>query len=224
MGHNKLPIILLLFYLIGAAQSLKCHKCISIDCPEESPFLCEDARHFTLDRLNLIYYSYGAEQVQYCPGPGDVDRWSNLAAISETCGEEGSGEATCSLGRFRVVTTIIDTKENITSYGTSYGCARRRLLDVAKVAARSNECSIVMGQSAVKNLLKHNLEVEHCFTESEMCRSDFCIASEKSVVKRFREDGEDQSGTRIVLWLTLGGLLILGILIGAVFLMPLFGY
>ncbi|OXA63402.1 hypothetical protein Fcan01_02050 [Folsomia candida] len=201
------------------ASSLKCHTCINHLCPESHPFLCESTRQFILERLKDIYYSYGS-QVKMCPDPHDADGWGNLAATTTgRCGEESEGEATCSLGRFRVITTIVDSKENVTSYGTSLGCAKRKLLDVAKVATRNNECSLVHGQSVVRNSLRHRIEIEHCFTVSEMCRNgDFCIEAESSAVKKFREDVESE-GSSVPLGLIISGVLLLAIVIGVLFLL-----
>jgi len=214
MGHGLLIVVVCLLGLQGIS-SLKCYKCINFSC-SESPFLCDKAKEFTLDKLNNLYFRYEQNNVPTCPSPGDKDGWTMLEAHADTCDVDSNTEGTCALGRFKIVTTN-DNDHNVTSYGTSLGCARRRLFDVAKAALKINECSMIVGVSPKRMSLVHTLEVEQCFALTEMCRfADFCISPEASVVKVFRDDLQDENRITIMPLLIL--VLVVGLLIAVLFL------
>jgi len=214
MWQGLLILLVAQFCLEGVA-SLKCYKCINFSC-SECPFLCKKAKEFTLEKLNSLYFRYGQNSVPTCPEPGDKDGWTMLEAHADTCDVDSNTEGTCALGRFKLVTTN-DNDHNVTSYGTSLGCARRRLFDVAKAALKINECSMIVGVSPKRMSLVHTLEVEQCFALTEMCRyTDFCISPEQSVVKIFRDDLQDETRVTVVPLLIL--VLIVGTLIALLFL------
>lgn len=194
---------------------MKCHQCIRIDCSANSANLCDLRYEFVAKKLSDVYYP--GRHAAICPEPEDVDGWSNLAADTENCPEEKAGEAFCVMGRLRVTSFVYDSNQNITVYGTSLGCARRRLVDLAASSIRINKCSVLEGYSERKDSLSHRIEAEHCATNDVMCQyQDFCINHYQTDVRVFQDDATQTPSNMTGLALVLG-VLILAVLVGLFF-------
>jgi hypothetical protein len=145
-----------------------------------------------------------------CPDPmkeNAVTEWNRMkdASAFTKCAEEGSGEPTCVLGRFRVTTFITDSKVNVTSHGTTTGCAKKKLLNYIASATSKSKCSMVTAKSPVRENLQHTLEIEHCPDLSDMCSdADYCIFTKATKIKPFNSSLPEEKGSNLALKILLG--------------------
>lgn len=130
-----------------------------------------------------------------CPSPSDEEGWEELRRDTRyECEEEKENDATCVLGRFRVTTEIFETGKNITSHGTSLGCAKFALLKQSRQAVTKNECDMSTSVSKFKHSLRHFLEIEHCARAPEMCyKPDFCVPPDATAIKKFQDEPTKKS-------------------------------
>jgi hypothetical protein len=206
----RLFTLAVLFGFLPEASLLKnsalyCHQCIAFSCTNELT-LCASAREFVRRQLPLFYH-IGSEYPQ-CPEPDAVDDWErmkNTYPSSTPCQQAIDGEATCLLGRFRVLTHITESNINVSSHGTVLGCGKRELLsrianDLVDPQDKETETTFhsIRGchsdeiSSPVKNSLKHFFELEHCSQPSDMCHDkSFCIEPQLSIVKPFQDTEYD---------------------------------
>jgi len=165
-----------------------------------------------------VYYNFETN-VPQCPSPTGENAevgWVDVRHSSrDVCGEENKGEATCVLGRFRIVTHATDLNKNVTSHGTVTGCAKRKLLTYIKSATLKQKCSMVHATSRVKLGLQHFLEVEHCSTRSDMCTEDWCVSPEQTIIKPFLSSKPEGDKGYTLFHAGLATVLVLGVIIAA---------
>ncbi|CAG7824133.1 unnamed protein product [Allacma fusca] len=199
-------ISIVLVFCPSGFHSLKCYRCLALDCPEETVF-CNEVRSFVMSQLPELYYV--DTTLPQCPlSTGEDESWMMMQTnypSSVACGAVQENEATCVLGRFQVVTKVASTDVNVTSYGTVMGCARRKLLESTVIKFKYtdprvknsterqveiNKCHITASQSSAHNSvsLLHSMELEHCSKYTDMCYDrDFCVLPATSVVKPFKD-------------------------------------
>jgi len=212
-------IFALLFAFLPEALLLKnsplhCHQCIAFSCSNELT-ICYSARDFVRKQLPVFYNMN--DDYPACPDPSAIDDWERLKKTSPSsnpCQQIADGEATCVLGRFRVVTHITESNVNLTAHGTVLGCANRELLTgvgndlIGRPRSKDSfhtlrECHSDTISSPVKNSLKHFLEMEHCSKPSDICHDkSFCINPELSVVMSFQDTTYDSNiPMKIFIWI-----------------------
>jgi len=209
----RVNAFLIFLFSFVDTNALRCYRCLSFSCPEE-PILCNSVRQFIFSQLPEVYYGF-EHGIDDCPS-SDIQEsslaWEALRDNSKgECDEIEEGEATCTLGRIQVTTLITDLKVNVTSHATILGCAKRKLLESTKKAAKNkNKCNLMASLSGVKNSLQHFLQVEHCSQITDMChQNDFCINPESSVVRPFTKNFAETTS----IWWTILAIAILGVFI-----------
>jgi len=196
------------------SSALNCYQCLAFKCTNELT-ICQSAKEFIRRHLPNFYHING--EFPECPNPAASEEWERMKQTypsSSPCPEGGDGEATCLLGRFRVVTLITESNVNVTAHGTVLGCAKRDTL--ARIRNTLIERPVQKGtlhtvrgchmdeiSSPVRNSLKHIFELEHCSQISDIChQQNYCVEPELSEVKAFQDDDyESYVPMSIFIWI-----------------------
>jgi len=190
--------------VLKETHALKCFSCIALDCRSQN-FVCNSAHQYILRTLGAYYYEFDGQNSRVCPGLDNEVAWEAMTASAQSC------STVCVVSHLKIVSQIVDTRENITSYGTVLGCAKRRLVDEAALALKQNECGLLRGISQIKDTLRHSLEVEQCWND-QCYLKDFCHSKELSEVKVFREDLPESTGSNNV-WVIIGSFGAIGVIV-----------
>jgi len=89
-------------HIFSGLQSLRCYRCLAIECSED-PAFCSEIRQFALNQFSDFYYMDST--LPECPKPDDIQEWTEMETnypSSVPCGALQENEATCTLGRFQV--------------------------------------------------------------------------------------------------------------------------
>ncbi len=191
--------ILFILFCFSETESLKCYKCLAVDCGSEDEMLCAAVRSYILETLKP-YYDYGANgYVAPCSNPDYVVEWTSSQFDTPACpriqSNSGKDEATCSVGRIQVITRKAGEPKRVTSHATILGCMSLNLLTYMKPYTDQQACSILPHNSTLPvGGYTHSMELENCPKISDYCNTvNFCVPPREAVVKPFRPPGKDSS-------------------------------
>ena len=181
------------------------------------------------NQLPDLYY-IDPTNIPECPDPSDVDGWRYLQDAYPSnvpCGALQENQATCTLGRFQVVSTIGTTDSNVTSYGNVLGCARYKLLQSTVIQDKQrdpdtprkdkiveiNRCGMMSFNSSAHDSheYRHYMQLEHCAKLTDMCfDKDFCISPSITDVRKFQDQtyGINVPMTIFIVFAVIFGLLV----------------